>query len=60
MHYAAVNDFLDVLLPSAGERRVRPVSVLHLHATEEEILRLQQHKSLKQSVTSEDCFLWLC
>lgn len=37
----------DVLLRSAGERGVRPFPLLHLHSTQEEILRLRQYQSLQ-------------
>ena len=37
----------DVLLPSAGERGVRPLPLLYLHTTEEETLGLQQDQPLQ-------------
>ena len=44
----------DVLLPSAGERGVRPLPLLYLHTTEEETLGLQQDQHLQyKSVTSK-------
>lgn len=51
--------FLNVLLPSVGERGICQFPLLYLHVTEEEILRPKHHKSLQQSITSKHAIIQL-